>query len=609
MLEFQVLGPLEVRYEGVPVALGAAMWRRLLAVMLCRPGEPVAVDDLIDALWPGAPPRSARKTLQVYVRRLREAIGQRERIVHSAAGYAAVVAPVELDALRFAGLVAEARGARDRADLGAAAVLFEQGLGLWHGTAYAGIGEVQPVADEVRRLEEQRLLAYEDLVAVDLALGRQSGALDELPQMAELHPYRERLHGYLMLALRDAGRQSEALEVYARTRNRLSDELGVEPGPLLGRVHRAVLRGDQPASRTRHVLELPPAARDRVVVPPGAGPCLLPPDIIDFTGRIEHTDALLGHLTGLGTGTATEIVTLTGMAGAGKTTIAVHAAHRLRREFPDGRLYVDLHGSGPRPADPRAVLGRLLLALGVDREAMPGGLDERAEMFRAMLAGRRVLTVLDDAADEAQIRPLLPGGPACAVLVTGRRALTGLSARPLRVEPFDPLTSEALLARVAGPERVAAEHAAATEITRLCGHLPLAVRIAGALLAGHGHWRLARLADRLRPEDRRLGELAVGDLSVRHSLDQSHRTLAPRTKRAFMLLGAADAADFTAQTLAALLDTSVREAEAHLDELLNAELLRCHAPGQDGPTRYLFHPLVRLYAREHADRHRGALLP
>ncbi|MBC6462022.1 AfsR/SARP family transcriptional regulator [Actinomadura sp. HBU206391] len=639
-MEFRVLGTLQVSRDGTPVVLGAAMLRRLLATLLCRPGRHVPADGLIRALWEGTPPESARKTLQVYVHRLRQALDENGRIVHEAGGYAAVVSSAELDALRFTELVAAGRAARGRGQPETARTRLEQALALWQGAAYADIEGVQLVADEVRRLDEERLFAHEELAAANLTLGRHAEMVPGLAETANLHPYRERLVAYLMIALCGAGRQVDALEIYQRTRATLRDELGVEPGQLLTRVHQAVLKDGEAASAVGELLgptghgggaeqisigRAPsgragnvPEPRPR---PPGEGParqiadvggtgppdraaiapCHLPPDIIDFTGRDRQVASLCGLLSDAGASTATVVATVAGQAGVGKTTLAVHVAHRLRETFTDGQLYVDLHGTEARPADTREVLGRFLMALGVAGPELPEGLEERAGLFRAMLADRRVLVVLDNAADERQVRPLLPGGRGCAVLVTGRRKLAGLSAHAMRLDVLDPRTARELLARIAGPDRVVAEPAAAAEIVDLCAHLPLAVRIAAARLTTREHWSLEHLADRLRHERQRLDELAVGDLSVRAGLAMSYGALGADAKRAFRLLSLLDAPDFAVWTAAAVLDVTAGEAEVHVNELVDNELL---GPARgDGPQRYRYrlHDLVRLYARECAE--------
>ncbi len=743
--EFEVLGPVLIRRRGATVPLGAAMLRRLLATLLCRAGRPVAVDTLMAVLWGGAPPRSAHKTLQVYIRRLRKALGEDDRIRYGPAGYTAAVTGAELDALRFEEFAASARRAGGRADLESAAELLERALGLWRGTAYHDVGEVPVVSDEARRLEEMRLQAHEDLAAVQIVRGRYAGLIANLAELAALHPYRERLHACLMLALCQAGRQVEALELYQRARAVLREELGLEPGRTLRLAHEAVLRGDAVAAAAAELLgpsylqgspvdrparppapsgdvagtdggagpigpppgtarreDLPPWPDDQAVpgrpepraeaaagqasgqepdrvtdrvtdraahgviaasgpqertpttesahpeAPPGdlppapdapvtprtavptapapapttvptavpttvpaavldprtVVPFHLPPDIADFTGRQELVESLGRRLMQARDSPLVTIVALDGMPGIGKTALAVRVAHGLRDIFHDGQLYIDLHEADARPLDHGEALARFLVALGVSGQELPPTPEERGRLFRAVLARRRVLVVLDNAACEEQVRNLLPGCPGSAVLVTSRRRLAGLSAHFVRLGPLDPMAARALLARVAGP-RAAADPSTAAEIVRLCDHLPLAIRIAGAKLALREHWTLAHLAARLREERRRLDELVVGDLSVRASLAGSYALLDATAKRALRLLGPLDVPDFTARDLAAVLGTPVGEAEICADLLVDAQLLMCDGVDGRGRLRYRFPSLVRLYARERAEAEDG----
>lgn len=328
--------------------------------------------------------------------------------------------------------------------------------------------------------------------------------------------------------------------------------------------------------------------------------CQLPTDIADFTGRGEHVDRLC-ELLGRGrTGDgAVSIGAIAGLGGVGKTVLALHVAHRLRSDFPDGQLYVNLGGAEATPAEPAHVLGRFLLALGVESSAIPEGLEERAVLYRGLLADRKVLVVLDNAAGEAQVRPLLPGSASSAVLVTSRVRLTGLPGVSLvDLDAFEPAHALELLARMAGHARVSAEQGTAAEIARLCGYLPLAVRIVGARLAARPHWSLADLAGRLRQEQPRLDELTAGDLAVRSSLAMSYGALEPGTQRAFRLLGLLDAPDFAPWVLDALLGTRGEVGREHIDALADARMLACAGSDATGELRYRFHDLVRLYARE-----------
>jgi tetratricopeptide (TPR) repeat protein len=293
---------------------------------------------------------------------------------------------------------------------------------------------------------------------------------------------------------------------------------------------------------------------------------------------------------------------VTGTAGVGKSALAVHVAHQLAAAFPDGQLYASLRGAHPHPLDPAEVLGGFLRALGVDGAAIPSAVEERAGLYRSLLAGRRVLVVLDDAGGEAQVRPLLPGSPTCAVLVTSRARLAGLEgARLLDLDVFDPEQAVALLGRIAGSGRVAAEPEAAAALARLCGYLPLALRVTGARLAARPHWRLAQLVARLADQRQRLDELTHGHLAVRASLGLSHRALEPVAKTLFGRLGLLQAPDVAAWAAAALLDSSVEQATELADRLVDARLLEVAGRDATGQVRYRFHDLVRVYARERAE--------
>jgi tetratricopeptide (TPR) repeat protein/transcriptional regulator with XRE-family HTH domain len=334
--------------------------------------------------------------------------------------------------------------------------------------------------------------------------------------------------------------------------------------------------------------------------PEAAVPRQLPPDIADFTGRELALEWLHGRLRGHEhESTAVAITAVAGKAGVGKTTLAVHAAHQLRSQFPDGQLYVNLRGAEAQALDPPEVLGRFLRALGVEGPSIPDDVDERADLYRSLMADRRALVVLDNAADEAQVRPLLPAGAGTSVLVTSRTRLAGLaSAEVIDLDVLPPEQAVELLGKIAGAHRIAREPAAAQVIAALCGYLPLALRIAGARLSAKPHWRLQRLAHRLGEQQRRLDELTAGDLEVRTSVGLSYHGLGEMEQRAFRLLGLLEVPDFAAWMLAALLDVPAPEAEEVADHLADAQLLDPIGDDATGQLRYRFHDLVRLYARE-----------
>jgi DNA-binding SARP family transcriptional activator/tetratricopeptide (TPR) repeat protein len=598
-MEFRILGPVEVCDGAQRLDLGGSKPQALLAVLLLHANQVVSTDHLVDQLWGEASPPTARNLVQVYVSRLRQAL-HRSRddspaapvLATRSSGYLLRVEPGELDLDRFEGLAAEARRATADGDLKSAAERWRAALALWRGPALAGAtSEVRRTV--VPRLEEARLVALEERLEVDLGLGRHAELVGELEALVAAHPDRERLRRQLMLALYLSGRQGEALAVYRNTRQVLVEELGLEPSPALQELERAILRGDPAIAPA---LPTGAEARRQPASPPGA--CLLPPDVDDFTGR-EADLAEVQELLEGERATAIVISAIAGKAGVGKTALAVHVAHRLRPRFPDGQLYVNLRGAEAQALDPAEVLASFLRALGVEGAFIAEGLEERACQYRSRLADRRVLVVLDNAAGEAQVRPLLPSSRGCAVLVTSRARLSGLeAAHPLPLDVLEPGQAVALLARLAGPERVAAEPQAARQIVRLCGWLPLAVRIAGARLASRPHWRLALLAERLGDERRRLDELATGDLEVRASVALSYRGRNRRERRLVRRLGVLAAPSFPAWAAATLLEVEPAEAEGLLERLVDAQLVEVAGQDQAGQLRYRLHDLLRLFARE-----------
>jgi DNA-binding SARP family transcriptional activator/tetratricopeptide (TPR) repeat protein len=588
-MRFRLLGPLQFATGTGWASVRAAQQRLVMAVLVVEAGRTVTTERLVDELWGERPPATAKNTVQAYVMRLRKALDDQRLLATRPGGYQLTAEPAEIDSRVFEQGVADARRRLADHEPAAAAELLASALALWRGPALSDVPHTPFVAGEAARLEQLRLMAVETHMATELRLGRHVDVVGELSRLVAEHPLAESLRGQLMLALYRSGRRADALETYRRGHTVLVDELGVEPSRALSDLYRAILDDDP---------ELAPEARTTQVA---VRPHQLPPDIPDFTGRAEHVRRIEEAL--IRPGTATPVVAVTGRAGIGKTTVAMHVAHRLRESFPDGQLHVDLHGVDDDPArdraDPHDVLSRFLTALGMDGRAVPAGLDERAGALRSLLASRRLLMVLDNAADERQIRPLLPGTPGCAVLVTSRRRLTGLSATSVALDEFPPATALELLGRLVGRDRVAGEPAAAKDIVARCDHLPLAVRIVGARLAHRPEWTLSRLAGRLTDEARRLDELATGDLAVRTSLAASYAALDDGPRRAFRLLGVLGAPDVAAWVPAALLDTGLAEAEAHLDTLVDAQLVACADTG--GGLRYRCHDLVRLFARERAE--------
>ncbi|WP_030619983.1 AfsR/SARP family transcriptional regulator [Streptomyces fulvoviolaceus] len=590
-VEYRLLGPVEAWYEGRPLRIGGPKPRALLAALLLRSGEVVSADALVDVVWGEGPPGTARALIQTYVSALRRALpgtASQPAIETRPPGYLIRPGPGALDLVRFEELTGEGRRAAGAGDHDTAARLLREALALWRGPALGGVGEA--LWSEAVRLDEARQAVLEERITAELECGTNTAELvTELTALVGARPTRERLRGQLMLALYRSGRQADALAVYGEGRAVLAEELGIDPGPELNRLHEAVLRAD-PALLPARSTAAPSASPARPV-------SVLPPAIGDFTGREEELAEVVDGLTG--PREATSLVVISGPAGVGKSALAVQAAHRAAAEYPDGRLYAELHGFS-EPVPPDEVLGRLLRALGADP---PEGTAERGDLFRSLVSGRRVLLVLDDAGSEAQVRPLLPGSASCGVLVTSRARLGGLGGvRRTDLAVLDDIQGLELLSRVTGERRTdPREAAAARRIVALCGGLPLALRIAGARLATRRHWTPRVLADRLADERRRLDELSVGDLEVRASLGLSYQALDPAARTALRRVATLGASDVAAWMVAALVDGPEDEAEEVLERLVDAQLLDWTGTDPAGQSRYRAHDLVRVYAAERAE--------
>ncbi|MGI5258428.1 AfsR/SARP family transcriptional regulator [Streptomyces angustmyceticus] len=594
-LRFTVLGPVRAWRGATPLAAGSPQQRALLAALLLRGGHTATAPELVDALWGDEPPHAALAALRTYASRLRKALGaDADALVSESGGYA--IRPVngrslDLDHDLAEQYAAEAEKARAAGDRRRARELLESALALWDGEPLAGLAG--PYAETQRiRLDEWRLSLTETRLELILDAGCHADAVSELTVLTASHPLRERLRELLMLALYRSGRQAEALAVYADTRRLLADELGVDPCASLSDLHQRILRADTD-------LDAPPAtsddpgSADQVVVRPQQ----LPATVADFTGRTAFV-AELGAQLATAEGSVMAVSALTGIGGVGKTTLAVHVAHTAREHFPDGQLYVDLQGAGHTPCEPEAVLGAFLRSLGTPDSSIPDGLEERAALYRSTLAGRRVLALLDNARDAAQIRPLLPGTEGSAALITSRARMIDLAgAHLIDLDVMSPEEAMSLFTRIVGEERVASERKAVMAVVGACGFLPLAIRIAASRLAARRTWTVSNLARKLADERRRLDELRAGDLAVKATFELGYGQLEPQQARAFRLLGLADGPDISLAAAAAMLDLDTDDAEELLESLVDTSLLESAAPG-----RYRYHDLVRLYARSCAER-------
>ncbi|MEB8338483.1 AfsR/SARP family transcriptional regulator [Streptomyces endophyticus] len=610
-MRYRLLGPLGLWRDGAQVPLTPAKWRMLLAVLLCEANQLVSTDRLVEELWGPHPPQSVHKLLQGYVSRVRRALGDTSGDVlvthvhgYRAHGYRLLVEPGAVDAHRFADLVQEAGRDLKRNAAKAAAERLAEALDLWHDTPFADVPPTPAVETETTRLVAAHTQARELLIEARLRLGHHEAVLGELQALSAEHPLREALRARLMLALYRCGRQADALSSYRDLRRSLADDLGIEPGPPVRELHQRILTGDTSLLLEPEPPEAPePAEVDRAPAEaPARVPRELPHTTAEFLGRTGEASVLQEILGSTGRGRLA-IAAIDGTGGVGKSALAIHAAHRLADRFPDGQFYVDLHGAtaGLSPLEPVEVLGRFLSTLGVPRVAVPTNTEEAAAAFRSMVADRRVLVVLDNAAGVEQVRPLLPAGPGCAVLITSREMLTTLEgASQLHLGVLFHDQAMALLERLLGADRVGAETEAADAIIRMCGGLPLALRIVGARLAARPSWPLSAFVERLSDAQGRLDEISVGDISVRASFHAGYRTLChgahpsdQAAARAFRLLGVVPGSSTSLPAATALLGVPAARAEDALERLVDAHLLNSPAPG-----RYQMHDLLRLFARE-----------
>ena len=586
-VRFTILGPLAAEASGRPVPLGALKQRLVLALLLCHAGSPVPVDLLTEAVWQDEPPRTARKNLQVYISALRKLLGEatgQERLVCLPTGYLLRVGPGELDALRFHELARDGRAAAARGESALAARLLRQALDLWRGDPLPDLHGSQPILAEARRLDANRVGTYEDWAEAELTLGNAPAVADDIGTTVERHPLRERLQAAWMSALHQSGRRAEALAAYEELRQRLARELGLAPSPQLEALYGEIL-ADAPAVR------LPPGD-------PAKAGSLLPPDVVDFTGRADQLRELTDALQ---RGPARAVV-LVGPSGAGKTALAVHSAHRLREQFPDGRLLIGLRTEEGRPRSPASVLGEIVRTTGLAAR-MPADLARAAALCRTWLAEHRVLLVLDDAPDESTVRMLLPGGGPGRVLVTSRAQLAGLAAvQRVELPPYTPSEALELLARIIGTSRLARDPAAARRIVAAGGMTPLAVRVGGMRLAVLRHLPLAEYAARLAEPTATLGELAAGDVAVRPRLAASWQDLPDPGRAALLrLAGLPLGGRFTLGQVATVLSCGAGEAQRRLERLIEAGAV--DPPKEEAPahaTRYTVPYLLHLYAREQA---------
>jgi DNA-binding SARP family transcriptional activator/tetratricopeptide (TPR) repeat protein/DNA-binding XRE family transcriptional regulator len=593
LLRVDVLGPLAVRRGPAVITVASPMLRKLLCLLAIQPGREVGFEEIIDTLWEGQSPRTCRQLVHTYVGGLRKLLddGARDSAVpRTAQGYRLVMEAGQSDAAEFSELVTRAgRAAADGAAL-PAWQLYAEAVNCWRGPLLAGAGawpQVHPAAIALTGRRTAAVLAWAEL---GLSLGKYSPLVPALRTLAVEQTLHEGLAARLMLALAGAGQQAEALAVYQDLRDRLSGELGVDPGPEITSAHLRVLRGQLPGAG------LAAAAGPRVCEPPAQ----LPMECVGFTGRAGELRTLDRILGAEGAAKSAPVAVVTGMGGVGKTALAVRWAWRQRGRYPDGQLYADLRGHAVTgPARPLDVLTGFLAALGEPAERIPVDEGQAAALLRTRLEGRRILLLLDNALDAQQVRPLLPAAPGSAVIVTARDRMTGLIARDgagaVVVRPLPEAEAAALLVASMGERGGGEPPAVVAELAGLCAHLPLALRIAAANLAARPSYRLADYVATLASGDRLTG-LAVPEdeqAAVRLAFELSCDTLKPELRRLFRLAGLVPGPDFTAPAVAALAGIATSQAESLLDRLAARNLIDEHAHG-----RYRLHDLLRLYAAE-----------
>ncbi|MGN9844148.1 BTAD domain-containing putative transcriptional regulator [Nonomuraea sp. H19] len=582
-VDFAILGPLEARRDAVQLDVGSFKRRMLLAALLVRINNVVSVSSLIEAAWGDAPPRTAHKNLQVYVAALRKDLGLRDDLLYVPPGYRLRLSAHQLDMLRFTELVKSGRRALRGADTRTARRLLREALDLWRGDPLPDLAHVPLIAAEVARLTDLRLTAFEDWVEAELDLGHHALVVDVLTEWVRENPFRERLRRCQMLALYRCGRQTEAFAEFESLRQALTRELGLRPSPVLERLYQAILRGDED-------LEPPRLENDTV-----AHMSMLPRDLADFAGRGQQIQDILDAFEA---GKLNPPVVLFGPVGSGKTSLAVHVAHRLRARFRDGQVFVglrDASGEERRAAD---VVAEVLRMTGFGGD-LPVSPEERVAAYRAWLAERRVLLVLDDAASPAQVRSLIPGTGDSGVIVTSRRRLDAVeSAYHVAVGAFDQSQALELLRGLIGDRRVAADPAAVRRMLTAAGFLPMAIRLAGARLAARPDLPLSDFAARLADDRLLLDELTVGDRSLRACAASLERDLDPSTHLALRRLGSAlPDEQFTLGDAATLLGPDV--AQSALDALEEAQVIEVESRANGV---YRIPRWVRLFARESAMR-------
>ncbi|MFI0370127.1 AfsR/SARP family transcriptional regulator [Actinomadura sp. 1N219] len=586
MSSYRLLGNIEIVGPRGVAPLRTPRHQIVLAMLLVNAGHVVPVGRLVNAVWDGAPPTSARNQIHICIsalRRLLKDVGLPDAISTRSPGYLLDAKPGELDLHEFDQHVVSAQTAQLKGESDEAVAYYSKALSLWRGEPFSGI-ECDAFRAIATNLKERHLTAVEDRIEILLGLGRTQEIVSELLELSAAHPLRERLHVLTMRALCGVGRRAEALNAYHRASHTLIGDIGVEPGPQLQNLYQSILADDRDAQ---------PAAVPAVHPPV----CTLPPAPADFTGRQKELGEITGALTGSrGRGHHPPIVTITGMVGSGKTSLAVRAGYELAETFPDGQLYVSLSDGAARARRPAEILARILRFFDLPADRIPDGLDERAETYRALVAPRRVLVILDGAARAEQVAPLLPGGGNSGVIVTSRTRRISLPGHQrVEVGSMEPAEAVEFLGRMAGRDRLRTDPAAARELADLCGRLPLTLRAAGSQLAARPHWTVPQLVTRLADEYSRFDQLGRDGGDVRTALALAYGAMDEQARRLFRRLASLPGREFDTCSAMSVLNVSADQAEDILESLADMYLLTATTAN---PLRYRYHDLVRLYATE-----------
>lgn len=604
-MRVRVLGPVEVSDGQGWSPVAAARCRAVLGSLVAHGPHSVPVESIVEDVWGDAPPRSAVAQTYGYVHRLRQMLGDRDgaALRRSDAGYLLVEQHAGVDARHFEAAVTDGLRTFEDGRFEQSVEVFEQALGWWRGDPFGGAPSGDTAVELTHRLTNLRTTAVEHGFQARINLGRHRAVVEEIEAQIAESPFREPLWRQLLVALYRSGRAAEALQQYDRLRRTFTEELGTDPSPATRTIHQQILDETLPMTET--------SSRTSATVSVGAEPApaeasrpvrQLPPEVPDFCGRTGETEAAIRAVTSHDRTGSPVVLVLHGAPGAGKSSLALHVARLVQDEYPDAQFHLGLAGTTSNPRGPDELLAAMLRALGGFGHPLPTSLDDCAALLRSQLAERRALVVLDDAASAEQVIPLLPPNGRSAVIVTSRGMLADLpGARHLHVDVLAADDAEALLARIVGDERVTREPSEAQAIVRLCGLLPLPIRIAGAKLLSRPAWPLSRLRERLQDESRRLSELSIGGLDLRASLDLSLRSLSADAALAFALFGLLGPGDLPGWVVGALMDTDAWEPVA--EELLDAALLQQVRLDDIGQPRYQMHDLLRIYARQQASDH------